>query len=92
MADVRSIGLVSRPSSAIACSIIPNHILALGAPKTGLLPLFTEAVKEGDKLWNVFVADVGISNSVWKKFGTRRRCGVEFGSEWVAELRFVAAT
>ncbi|KAL8911141.1 MAG: hypothetical protein Q9171_003632 [Xanthocarpia ochracea] len=85
-------GLVSRPSSAIACSIIPNHILALGAPKTGLLPLFTEAVKEGDKLWNVFVADVGISNSVWKKFGTRRRCGVEFGGEWVAELRFVAAT
>ncbi|KAL8851610.1 MAG: hypothetical protein Q9221_003447 [Calogaya cf. arnoldii] len=84
-------GLPTQSSNAITYSIIPDFILALGAPKTGLLSVFTEAVNEGNKLRKIFVADVGISNSVWKKFGTRRRFGVEFGGEWVAELEFVAA-
>ncbi|KAI4266444.1 MAG: hypothetical protein L6R38_008736 [Xanthoria sp. 2 TBL-2021] len=82
-------GLPSQSSNAIAYSIVPNSILALGAPKAGLLSIFTEAVNEGGKLRKIFVADIGISNSVWKKFGTRRRFGVEFGGEWVAELEFV---
>lgn len=91
-ANVRSLqstGSPSQSSNAIAYSIVSNSILALGAPKTGLLSIFTEAVNEGGKLRKIFVADIGISNSVWKKFGTRRRFGVEFGGEWVAELEFV---
>lgn len=87
---VQPTGLPSQSSNGMAYSIVSHSILALGAPKTGLLSSFTEAVKEGGKLRKIFVADIGISNSVWKKFGTRRRFGVEFGGEWVAELEFVA--
>ncbi|KAL8776477.1 MAG: hypothetical protein Q9213_008258, partial [Squamulea squamosa] len=83
-------GVTSRLSKAVACSIVPDYILALGAPKTGLLPLFAEAVNEGERLPKVFVADTGISNSVWKKFGTRRRYGITH-SEWASEDAYSAS-
>ncbi|KAL8684309.1 MAG: hypothetical protein Q9218_008344 [Villophora microphyllina] len=68
--------------------IRPSHVLALGAPKTGLLPFMERTRSEGVQVW---VADIGISNSVWKKFGTRKKYGVAFGGEWVAELAVAAA-
>ncbi|KAL8923906.1 MAG: hypothetical protein Q9208_004343 [Pyrenodesmia sp. 3 TL-2023] len=69
--------------------IKPTHVLALGAPKAGLLTCVAQAEHEHRRgAWRVYVADIGISNSAWKKFGTRRKYGVEFGAEWVAELVF----
>ncbi|KAL9030545.1 MAG: hypothetical protein Q9196_001349 [Gyalolechia fulgens] len=85
-----SSGSTSRPSGIPDLLIRPTHVLALSAPKTGLLAAMAQSEEEQRRLWKVFVADVGISNSVWKKFGTRRRYGVDFGTEWVAELGFTA--
>ncbi|KAL8680285.1 MAG: hypothetical protein Q9186_003523 [Xanthomendoza sp. 1 TL-2023] len=84
-------GSSSHSSSSANYAIVPSYVIALGAPKTGLLSTFVETEKEKGKLWKLFVADIGICNSVWKKFGTRRRYGVEFGVEWVEEVRFVGA-
>lgn len=60
-------------------------VLAMGAPKTGLL----NALIAGEsQQWRIMVADVGISNTTWRKYGTRRRHGVEFGGDWVVELKY----
>ncbi|KAL8896914.1 MAG: hypothetical protein Q9207_007483, partial [Kuettlingeria erythrocarpa] len=82
-------GSTTRPQGNPDLVIKPTHVLALGAPKAGLLTCIAQPEHEHRRgAWKVFVADIGISNSVWKKFGTRRRYGVEFGAEWVAELVF----
>lgn len=80
------------PSTGIASAhdenelvIKPDFVLSLGAPKIGLLAAMT-GMKE--RTWSCFVADIGISGVAWKKFGTRRRGGVEFGGLWVAEIVF----
>jgi hypothetical protein len=36
----------------------------------------------------LFLTDIGINNLAWKKFGTKRGNGVDFGSEWVVSLRY----
>lgn len=41
--------------------------------------------------WQLSVADVGISQVVWRKYGTRRRHGVDFGNRWVVPLRYQPA-
>ncbi|KAI4170632.1 MAG: hypothetical protein LQ343_004864 [Gyalolechia ehrenbergii] len=92
-----SSGSTSRPNGIPDLLIHPTHVLALSAPKTGLLAAIAQTEQEQEqqqqrRSWKLFVADVGISNSVWKKFGTRRRYGVEFGGEWVAEFRFAAGS
>ena len=61
-----------------------THVLSLGAPKTGLLAALGR-VECVDSL-GLYVADIGISPTAWKKFGTRRRHGVEFGGEWVVAV------
>lgn len=62
-----------------------DFILSLGAPKVGLVT----ALLKSDKKWKLFLADIGICNSTWKKFGISRRMeGVEFGGEWVVGLGF----
>ena len=69
-----------------------QRIVALGAPKVGLLLAMAAGV-DGDGQstgWEVVVADVGISTAAWQRHGSRRRQGVEFSSEWVVPLRFVA--
>lgn len=64
-----------------------DSVLSLGAPKVGLLTALGRS-SAYEKL-KLFVADIGISNTIWRKFGTRRsRNGVNFGSEWVAALRY----
>ncbi|KAL8712170.1 MAG: hypothetical protein Q9220_003604 [cf. Caloplaca sp. 1 TL-2023] len=69
--------------------IEPTYLLFLGAPKAGLLTYLSESAnRQIHSVSKLFVADIGISNAAWKKFGTRRKYGVEFGREWVAELRF----
>ncbi|KAJ6144937.1 NAD(P)H-hydrate epimerase [Penicillium chermesinum] len=39
----------------------------------------------------VTVADIGIPQIVWRKYGTRRRHGIDFGNRWVVPLRFQAS-
>lgn len=63
-----------------------KFVVSMGAPKTGIL----NALATGEaQAWQIFVADIGISNTAWKKYGTRRRHGVEFGSDWVVELKYL---
>ncbi|KAI9678691.1 MAG: enhancer of mRNA decapping [Caeruleum heppii] len=65
--------------------VVAQYVLAMGAPKTGLLNAMTSG---GGQSWQVSVADIGISNTAWRKYGTRRRHGVEFASDWVVQLRY----
>ena len=66
-------------------------MLSLAAPKTGLLAAMGKSESMSTACEH-FVADIGISNGVWRKFGTRYNDGVQFGSEWVASLRYYAGT
>ncbi|KAJ5997401.1 hypothetical protein N7499_006205 [Penicillium canescens] len=62
-----------------------TSVVCLGAPKTGIL----NALLSGERLsWNVSVADIGIPQIVWRKYGTRRRHGIDFGNKWVVPLKF----
>lgn len=64
-----------------------DFVISLGAPKVGLFSALGRS--SAYEKWKLFVADIGISNTTWRKFGTRRsRNGVDFGSEWVAALRY----
>ncbi|KAL7270088.1 enhancer of mRNA decapping [Rhizina undulata] len=60
-------------------------VVSMGAPKAGLLNALVSGTGAG---WKLFVADIGISNTAWRKYGTRRRHGVEFAAEWVVALEF----
>jgi enhancer of mRNA-decapping protein 3 len=60
-------------------------VVCLGAPKTGVL----NALLSGERLiWSLSVADIGIPQIVWRKYGTRRRHGIDFGNKWVVPLKF----
>ncbi|TVY73228.1 Enhancer of mRNA-decapping protein [Lachnellula suecica] len=72
-----------------------KYIVAMGAPKKGLLEamLLGEGTADEDGLgkgdeWQLFVADIGLGAAVWKKAGTRVRRGVEFEGSWVLGMRF----
>ncbi|KKZ66470.1 hypothetical protein EMCG_07805 [[Emmonsia] crescens] len=70
-------------------SVNSKFIVCLAAPKTGLV----QALGSGEGLaWNITVADIGISQVVWRKYGSRRRHGVDFGNQWVVPLRFQTST
>lgn len=60
-------------------------VVCMGAPKSGLLHANLTGVGAG---WSLYVADIGISNTAWRKYGTRRRHGVEFAADWVVNLTF----
>lgn len=61
-----------------------SSVVCLGAPKTGIL----NALLSGEgEAWNLTVADIGIPQIVWRKYGTRRRHGIDFGNRWVVPLR-----
>ncbi|KAJ5546480.1 NAD(P)H-hydrate epimerase [Penicillium frequentans] len=65
-----------------------SSVVCLGAPKTGVL----NALLSGDgQSWNLSVADIGIPQIVWRKYGTRRRHGIDFGNRWVVTLRYQPA-
>lgn len=65
-----------------------KHVLSLGAPKTGLLHAMALESLTDTMPWQVWVADIGISAAAWQKHGSRRKHGVEFGTEWVVPLKF----
>lgn len=64
-----------------------RFVVAMAAPKKGLL----EAMAGGEGVegeWQLFVADLGLGENVWKKGGARVRRGVEFEGSWVVGMRF----
>lgn len=62
-----------------------TSVVCLGAPKTGVVNALLAG--EGPS-WKLTVADIGIPQIVWRKYGTRRRHGIDFGNRWVVPLRF----
>ncbi|KAI5283205.1 enhancer of mRNA decapping [Ascosphaera aggregata] len=66
-----------------------NIVLCLGAPKIGLLHALDFGAREE---WQLFLLDVGISQVAWRKFGTRRRHGVDFGNSWIVPMKYQAAS
>lgn len=61
-------------------------ILSLGAPKTGLLTSWVTETPE----WpgRLSIADIGIPNAAWRRFGSSNRRGIDFGSQWVARIEY----
>lgn len=78
----------------------PRYVVALGAPKRGLLesmaaaetgdPTTGEATAADDPAqdWRLFVADIGLGAAVWKKAGTKIRRGIDFDDKWVLKMRY----
>lgn len=66
-----------------------KHVIALGAPKSGLLHGMAREAAEPTSTWQVWVADIGISTGAWHKHGSRRKHGVDFGTDWIVPLKFV---
>jgi enhancer of mRNA-decapping protein 3 len=75
----------------------PRYVVAIGAPKKGLLeavkpPLGGEpgplnsGVHEDE--WRLFIADMGLGNAVWRKAGTKVRKGIDFDGKWVLEMKY----
>ncbi|KAJ5755149.1 NAD(P)H-hydrate epimerase [Penicillium manginii] len=65
--------------------ISASSVVCLGAPKTGVLNALVSGLAFG---WNLTVADIGIPQIVWRKYGTRRRHGIDFGNRWVVPLQY----
>lgn len=84
LSNLESIGEVSLVEGA-RLSVSSKSVVCLAAPKTGVL----NALLAGEgQSWHLTVADIGISQVVWRKYGTRRRHGVDFGNRWVVPLRY----
>lgn len=81
----------------------PRYVVAVGAPKRGLLEALIAADDDdGDTVlageapvpddgvleWKLFLVDMGLGQAVWKKAGTKMRKGVDFGERWVLEMRY----
>ncbi|KAI1105654.1 YjeF N-terminal domain-like protein [Jackrogersella minutella] len=70
----------------------PRYVVALGAPKVGLLKALEIGEENGDivmvEQWKLFLADIGLSPVIWRKVATKIRRGIEFDDNWVLELRY----
>lgn len=70
----------------------PRYIVALGAPKLGLLKALEMGDENGDTVmveqWKIFLADIGLSPVIWRKVATKIRRGIEFDNNWILELRY----
>ncbi|CUS09750.1 unnamed protein product [Tuber aestivum] len=83
-----STGEVAQPEGTGYLHMRAKWVVCMGAPKSGLLNALVSGIGAG---WSLYVADIGISNTAWRKYGTRRRHGVEFAAEWVVELEYHGA-
>ena len=83
-----STGLVTEAEGQVLV-MKSKQVIALGAPKIGLLLAMTMDGSETD--WTVVVADIGIATAAWQKHGSRRKHGIDFGSDWLVPVNFVAA-
>ncbi|KAG5977530.1 hypothetical protein E4U55_006718 [Claviceps digitariae] len=76
----------------------PRYVVAIGAPKKGLLEVVTpppdgepnlvSSSTASDDEWRLFVADMGLGSAVWRKAGTKIRKGIDFDGRWVLEMRY----
>ncbi|KAI0481075.1 YjeF-related protein N-terminus-domain-containing protein [Xylariaceae sp. FL0804] len=70
----------------------PRYIVALGAPKQGLLRALQMGEEEGDIMtvddWRLYLVDIGLGAVVWRKAATKIRRGVDFEDKWVIDLRY----
>lgn len=76
----------------------PRYVVAVGAPKRGLLEAMAAADREDDDAalssddavaeWKLFLVDMGLGQAVWKRAGTKMRKGIDFDGRWVLEMRF----
>ena len=71
-----------------ALAISPHMIISLGSPKPYLLAMLREAGAINNP--DLYVADIGISNSIWRRAGPKKHRGVDFGTAWVIKLRYQA--
>lgn len=62
-----------------------KFVVCMGAPKTGV----RAALQTAGSGWILWVVDIGIPNTAWRKYGSRRRHGVEFGAEWVSQIEYI---
>jgi len=83
--------------------IKPRYVVAMGAPKRGLLEAISPDNEDGvmsavagpdgivltdDDPWKLYIADIGLGSGVWKKAGTKMRRGIDFDDKWVLEMRY----
>ncbi|KAL6853140.1 YjeF-related protein N-terminus domain-containing protein [Trichoderma novae-zelandiae] len=75
----------------------PRYVVAIGAPKKGLLEAVTPPPHDDSGLssdighedvWRLFIADLGLGSSIWRKSGTKIRRGIEFDGKWVLEMKY----
>ncbi|KAI3559330.1 DFDF domain-containing protein [Colletotrichum abscissum] len=79
----------------------PRYVVAMGAPKKGLLeamapvsetdPSSVHGAVAEDEDWKLFIADMGLGATVWKKAGTKIRRGIDFDNKWVLQMRYQPA-
>lgn len=69
----------------------PRYVVALGAPKSGLLRALESMHDAGDSTaadgWKIYLADLGLGATVWRKTAKIRR-GPDFDDNWVLQLRY----
>lgn len=75
----------------------PRYVVAIGAPKKGLLEAVTPPPDDDTALstniihedeWRLFIADLGLGSAIWRKAGTKIRKGIEFDGKWVLEMKY----
>lgn len=81
----------------------PRYVVAVGAPKRGLLEAVAAGAQDDDETlsgnaaaladdaatdWRLFVADIGLGAAVWKRAGTKIRRGIDFDDKWVLEMKY----
>ncbi|KAH7159966.1 YjeF N-terminal domain-containing protein [Dactylonectria estremocensis] len=75
----------------------PRYVVAMGAPKRGLLEAVTPPNDDDPQAlnhsthedeWRLFIADIGLGSAVWRKAGTKIRRGIDFDEQWVLEMRY----
>ncbi|TQW00377.1 hypothetical protein V2A60_001462 [Cordyceps javanica] len=76
----------------------PRYVVAVGAPKRGLVEAVTPpddddglAATGGvaqDEEWRLFIVDMGLGHTVWRKAGTKVRKGIDFDGKWVLEMKY----
>ncbi|KAF4994018.1 hypothetical protein FGRMN_6052 [Fusarium graminum] len=75
----------------------PRYVIAMGAPKRGLLEAVTPPHEDDpqnmnnaghEDEWRLFIADIGLGSAVWRKAGTKIRRGIDFDEKWVLEMKY----
>ncbi|KAI1495754.1 YjeF-related protein N-terminus-domain-containing protein [Biscogniauxia marginata] len=72
--------------------IHPRYVVALGAPKQGLVKALEMGDEQGDILmvdeWKIYLVDIGLGALVWRKAATKIRRSIDFDDKWVMELQY----